>query len=145
MDAIKSFFKGGSSSKVDKPHKGEREACGERLGDFSPHPSIHLTHHSPFHQKTDKLAPTKAAERERKEAHKAELAAAKAAKAGAAREKAALFREERAANHDTGHRAAADSRRAAHKEKHAAGARVCEHGVSRCRICFPPDNGKGKR
>ena len=92
----------------------------------------------------DKLAPTKAAERERKEAHKAELAATKAAKHEATSAKSALFREERAASHEATKRAAADERKAARKDKHAAGARVCEHGVSRCRICFPPENGRKK-
>jgi len=103
------------------------------------------THETQQPATPDKLAPAKAAERERKEAHKSELAAAKAAKAEAAKQKKNMFREERAATHDAGHRAAADARAAARREKHAAGARVCGHGVSRCRICFPPDSGRGKK
>jgi hypothetical protein len=110
---------------------------------LSPSPPFLSTPHTPSNT-PDKLAPTKAAERERKEAHKAELAAAKAAKADAAAAKASLFREERAASGDHTRRAAADERRTERKEKHAAGAKVCDHGVSRCRICFPPENGRKK-
>jgi len=110
-----------------------------------PTPPIHPRTLSPCSPRLlDKLAPTKAAERERKEAHKAELAATKAAKHEATSAKSALFREERAASHEATKRAAADERKAARKDKHAAGARVCEHGVSRCRICFPPENGRKK-
>jgi hypothetical protein len=49
--------------------------------------------------------------------------------------KRSLLKEERML-HDT-KRAAADQRRLAHREEHRANGQMCEHGVWRCRICFP--------
>ena len=57
-----------------------------------------------------------------------------------AKAKAALLKAERG-THDT-KRAAKDARDAAKKEVHKETGQTCEHGVHRCRICYPVASGK---
>lgn len=95
----------------------------------------------------DKLAETKRAERERKEAHKADLAAAKAKKAADRADAATLHRAERAAAHVGTARERADERAAAKKAASAAraeagGRGVCEHGVTHCKVCGGRGSGR---
>ncbi|KAG7671602.1 hypothetical protein NADE_000755 [Nannochloris sp. 'desiccata'] len=90
----------------------------------------------------DKLEQTKIRERELKEAHRLELANAKKANEERRSFEHTQFKEERAF-HDT-KRSARDRREAAKREAHAEtdNARECEHGVWRCKICFPHKVGK---
>jgi hypothetical protein len=90
----------------------------------------------------DKLEQTKIREREIKEAHRLELASAKKANEDRREEQHILNKEERAF-HDT-KRSARDRREAAKREAHAEAdnARECEHGVWKCKICFPHKVGK---
>eukprot|EP00887_Chlorella_sp_A99_P000369 scaffold13.g369.t1 len=92
----------------------------------------------------DKLAATKQNEREIKEALKAVKEQEKAKREAEEREHARLLKEERQL-HDT-HRAHKDARDAAKREHHKETGQVsrgggrrgmCEHGVWRCKICFP--------
>lgn len=96
---------------------------------------------------SDKLAETKRAERERKEAHKAELAAAKAQKKAATGDAASLHRAERAAAHAGTARAKADERAAAHRDAHKAHAEegACEHGVRHCKLCDGGERARDKK
>ncbi|KAL4424716.1 hypothetical protein ABPG77_000059 [Micractinium sp. CCAP 211/92] len=56
-------------------------------------------------------------------------------------ESKALLKEERML-HDT-KRAHSDARHLARREEHKSTVQVCDHGVVRCRICFP-HKGSGK-
>ncbi|KAL3143338.1 hypothetical protein ABBQ38_002173 [Trebouxia sp. C0009 RCD-2024] len=85
----------------------------------------------------DKLSETKRAEKEAKEAHKATLQASKQKTQDAKAAERAAFKEVRAISNSTSKRAAADARQAARRDKRKAGGETCEHGVHRCRICFP--------
>jgi hypothetical protein len=91
----------------------------------------------------DKLAQTKLREREVRESHRAELRADKDAGAAARAARDSLLRSERL-EHDT-KRAARDRRVAARRAAHAETGQECEHGVWRCRVCFPHADGKAKR
>jgi hypothetical protein len=88
----------------------------------------------------DKLEQTKIREREIKEAHRLELAEAKRASEARRSEEHSLNRDERAF-HDT-KRSARDRREAAKREAHSETGQECEHGVWRCKICFPHKVGK---
>jgi hypothetical protein len=55
---------------------------------------------------------------------------------------AAAERLDRKYFHPDCKRAARDERKARDKAAHAATAVECEHGVMRCRICFPPNKHK---
>ncbi|GAB4815274.1 hypothetical protein N2152v2_002320 [Parachlorella kessleri] len=90
----------------------------------------------------DKLEQTKLRERELKEAHKAEQQAAKEKKEQERLKEAALLREERL-THDS-KRAAKDRREAAKKEEYKETGQMCEHGVWRCKLCFPHKPTKPK-
>ncbi|DBB17325.1 hypothetical protein WJX82_002899 [Trebouxia sp. C0006] len=90
----------------------------------------------------DKLSETKKAEREAKEAHKAALQASKQKNQDGKAAERAAFKEVRSVSNSTSKRAAADARQAARREKRKAGGEVCEHGINRCRICFPIESHK---
>jgi hypothetical protein len=103
---------------------------------FQPQPLLHPV------SIADKLEQTKIRERELKEAHRLELASAKKASEQRRSFEASLNKEERAF-HDT-KRSARDRREAAKREAHAETGQECEHGVWRCKICFP-HKGPGDR
>ena len=100
---------------------------------LTPTPSLHYT-------RADKLEQTKLREREIKEAHKAELLAAKNKGDDRRQEVHQQLKEERSL-HDT-KRSAKDKREAEKREKHAETGQMCEHGVWRCKICFPHHSSK---
>jgi len=85
----------------------------------------------------DKLAETKRAEREAKLLHHREQAAAKEKREAERLAEAAAARAERAYN---GHskRHVRDAKEAERRQAHRETGRMCEHGVWRCAICFPP-------
>ncbi|KAK9814363.1 hypothetical protein WJX72_004574 [[Myrmecia] bisecta] len=84
----------------------------------------------------DKLAETKRAEREAKEAHKAQLHAEKHKKEEERLAAAATLRLERGYIGES-KQAAKDAREASKREEHRNSGQQCEHGVWRCKICFP--------
>jgi len=90
----------------------------------------------------DKLSETKKAEREIKEAHKADLQAKKQRNHEEKAAERAAFKEIRAVSSSTSKRAAADARQVARREKRRNEGETCEHGIHRCRICFPIDSRK---
>lgn len=90
----------------------------------------------------DKLAETKRAEREAKDAHKAALQASKQKHHDEKAAERAAFKDLRAISNSTSKRAAADARQAARREKRKAAGETCEHGIHRCRICFPIESHK---
>jgi hypothetical protein len=92
-------------------------------------------------QHKDKLAETKRAERERKEAHKAELQKEKE-KRGKEQEAAAALHKAERLYHGTSKRAAKDIREMAKRERSREAGQECEHGVWKCKICFPPNRQK---
>jgi len=101
-----------------------------------PPPLILTPHHSsPPSLPTDKLLQTKLREREIKDAYKEETRRQLEARKGARQEEMALVKAERL-EHDT-KRASRDRRLATKKANHAETGQMCEHGVWRCRICFP--------
>ncbi|GBF94763.1 hypothetical protein Rsub_07646 [Raphidocelis subcapitata] len=90
----------------------------------------------------DKLEQRKLAERAVKEAAKAERDKQKATKEEERLAKATAERLDRAYFHPDCKRAARDERKARDKAAHASTAVECEHGVMRCRICFPVNTHK---
>mmetsp|Transcript_23899 Transcript_23899/g.74727 ORF Transcript_23899/g.74727 Transcript_23899/m.74727 type:complete len:126 (+) Transcript_23899:233-610(+) len=91
---------------------------------------------APAGSKKDKLAETKRAEREVKDALKAQRDAKKQVGKEARAVEAELAKSDRLYNGPTSKRAAKDARHAAKKdERQGQGVQVCEHGVNKCRIC----------
>ncbi|PSC67975.1 phospholipase [Micractinium conductrix] len=93
---------------------------------------------APAGEHKDKLAAKKQHE---KEVHEALKAVQKEKKEKTKEEKAAaaaLLKEERML-HDT-KRAHADARHQAKRDEHKSTGGTCEHGVWRCKICFPHGN-----
>uniref|UniRef100_A0A1D2A3R8 Uncharacterized protein n=1 Tax=Auxenochlorella protothecoides TaxID=3075 RepID=A0A1D2A3R8_AUXPR len=88
----------------------------------------------------DKLAQTKLREREMRDAAKADAQAKRLAKDQERTSLRALAKEERL-THDT-KRAAKDCREMARREDHAQTGHSCEHGIWRCKICFPHKTSK---
>lgn len=83
----------------------------------------------------DKLAAKKQHEREVHDALKQAQREKKEEAKKAAEAAKQLLKEERML-HDT-KRAHADARRQQHREEHKQTGQMCEHGVWRCKICFP--------
>ncbi|PRW20489.1 hypothetical protein C2E21_8955 [Chlorella sorokiniana] len=86
----------------------------------------------------DKLAATKKQEKEVHDALKQVQREKKEQKEREEADKRALLKEERM-THDT-KRAHADERHLRKREEHKETGQMCEHGVWRCRICFPHES-----
>lgn len=105
-----------------------------------------LFHHDAPHThkaevKKDKLAETKKQEALLKEVLKAERDKHKDEKAEEAHAMSEVYRMERAYNHTSKRAAKDDRKQAKHDAKHEAG-EMCEHGIWKCRICFPHKTDK---
>ncbi|KAK9918742.1 hypothetical protein WJX75_006458 [Coccomyxa subellipsoidea] len=85
--------------------------------------------------KKDKLLELKMAERNEKEAHKNELRQKKMKNKEDKDGLKAVFKELRVFS--TSKRAEKDRREAMKKAEHKETGQQCQHGVWRCRICFP--------
>jgi hypothetical protein len=83
----------------------------------------------------DKLLQTKLREKEIKEAHRLEIQAEKVDRLTKRNELRETLRAERLC-HDT-KRAARDRRHAEKRAEKARNGQECEHGVWRCKICYP--------
>jgi len=85
-------------------------------------------------KRRDKLEQTKLREKELKEQRKMDLQQSKAQKAQKAKQTQRTFKEERLLHRDT--KQARVDRRRAQKSSRTEGI-TCEHGIWKCKICFP--------
>ncbi|KAK9832116.1 hypothetical protein WJX81_008559 [Elliptochloris bilobata] len=92
-------------------------------------------------QGKDKLAETKKSEQARREAHKLELQAQKLKKHEEESAAKAVHKLERSFE-PVSKRAAKETREAKRREARKESGDMCEHGIWKCRICFPPNNKK---
>ncbi|BDA49104.1 hypothetical protein COCOBI_13-2140 [Coccomyxa sp. Obi] len=86
-------------------------------------------------QKKDKLQETKLAERLLKDAHKAELRQQKLKNKEEKQGLKSVFKELRVSS--SSKRAEKEHREAMRRAQHKENGQECQHGVWRCRICFP--------
>jgi len=75
-------------------------------------------------------------------AHKAEQEAQKQLKQEEHHAESAAFKMERSWNTVVSKRAAREQRVAAKAEERKADGQMCEHGIWKCKICFPHKTGK---
>lgn len=89
-------------------------------------------------KRRDKMEQTKLREREIKEQRKMDLQHSKAQKAQLTKDTQVTLKEERMMHHDT-KQARADRRHIQNKarRRQEQGAMTCEHGIWKCKICFP--------
>jgi hypothetical protein len=87
----------------------------------------------------DKLAETKKREKELHDAYKSESKKQKDIKEAERVKAAELYKEERAFN-PTSKRAMKEEREAVKREEKKENGQMCDHGVWKCKICFPHED-----
>jgi len=127
---------GGSKAKKAKTGKKSKPEEGESESEEESAEEEEHKEEEEEHEEEEEEPKPKSRSRRSSAAAKGKPASAKKGKGKkAAAEAKALLKEERML-HDT-KRAHADARHLAKREEHKQTGQMCEHGVWRCRICFP--------